>query len=64
MPANERWAPRARCACVFCARLHWSEDISWEFLAGEDCFMKNPEAVAKLLSWEVYHKHWPDIPEA
>ncbi|CAK0887182.1 unnamed protein product [Prorocentrum cordatum] len=64
LSADERWAPRTRCACVFCARLHWSEDLSLEFLAGKDCFMKNPEAVAKLLSWEVYHKHWPDIPEA
>ncbi|CAK0826890.1 unnamed protein product, partial [Prorocentrum cordatum] len=64
LPAAERWAPRTRCAYVFCARLHWSEDLSWELLAGEDCFVKNPEAVAKLLFGEVYHKHWPDIPEA
>ena len=62
LPAGERWAPRARCACVFCARLHWSEELYWEFLAGDECFMKNPGSVAKLLSWEVYHEHWPDIP--
>ena len=62
LPAGERWAPRARCACVFCARLHWSEELYWEFLAGDGCFMKNPGSVAKLLSWEVYHEHWPDIP--
>ena len=57
LPAGERWAPRARCACVFCARLHWSEELYWEFLAGDGCFMKNPGSVAKLLSWEVYHEH-------
>ncbi len=42
LPADERWAPRALRACVFCRMRHWSEDITWEFLAGENCFMKNP----------------------
>ena len=50
LPASKRWARRARCACVFCARLHWAEDLTWEFLAGDESFMKNPKAVAKLRS--------------
>ena len=29
LPAHERWEPRARIACVFCAMLRWSEDLSW-----------------------------------
>ena len=59
---GDRWKPRARAACVFCARLHWTESLSSVFLAGDKCFMANPEAVADLLSWEAYAERWPDIP--
>eukprot|EP00969_Alexandrium_andersonii_P259452 11472679-Alexandrium_andersonii.AAC.1 len=62
LPAEARWEPRARHACVFCARLHWREDLDLCFLAGPQCFMKAPALVAKLLAWETYHAHWPDIP--
>ena len=62
LPAGERWAPRARCVCVFGSRLHWYEELSWEFLAGDRCFMKSPGSVAKLLSWAVHHEQLPDIP--
>ena len=38
---------------------------SWEvFLAGEQCFMLNPDAVWKFLSVERYKRRWPLIPEA
>lgn len=60
---DERWVCRSRCACVFCARKHWREELHEVFLAGPDCFMESPAEVAKLLHWKAYHQHWPDIPE-
>ena len=46
---EQRWHPKSRCACVFCARLLWRENL-WEvFLAGPDCFMASPEVVAQML---------------
>ena len=32
-------------ACVFCAMLHWSEQLKNVYIAGEHCKMKNPAAV-------------------
>ena len=64
LPPASRWAPRGRKACVFCARLHWQEDLKEVFLAGPDCFMASPKLVADLLDWKEYHAFWPDIPEA
>ena len=61
---SQRWEPRRRAACVFCARLHWSEDLRQEYLAGDYCFMKNPAKVAELLSLERYQRRWPLIPYA
>ena len=57
-----RWSPRVCHACVFCARMHWAEDLRSEYLAGKGCFMRSPKEVAALLSWERYHEHWPGIP--
>ena len=61
---EQRWAPRALQACVFCARRLWQEDLHEVFLAGPKCFMWNPSAVAEMLAWEHYHEAWPLIPEA
>ena len=55
---HQRWAPRSRRACVFCARLLWHEDLHELYLAGPDCFMKSPERVAELLAWEAYYDLW------
>ena len=63
LPPELRWEPRSRAPCVFCARLHWKEDLVQVFLAGEQCFMARPEAVADLLDWRTYGERWPDIPE-
>ena len=57
-----RWGPRCRRACVFCARFLRLEELREIFLAGAHCFMASPAAVAQMLSWEEYHRHWPDIP--
>ena len=55
---------RCRLGCCFCARSFWKEEL-WEvFLAGEQCFMLNPDAVWKFLSVERYTQQWPLIPEA
>ena len=62
LPAEERWAPRARSACVFCARSYWTEELTPCFLAGAQCFMKSPARVVALLDWSVYHAQWPNIP--
>ena len=62
LPPDERWAPRALQACVFCSRRLWQEDTRLVFLSGVHCFMKNPKAVADMLAWERYHAAWPDIP--
>ena len=64
LPADRRWEPRSRQACVFCCRLLWREELFSVFLAGDECFMASPSRVADLLSWERYHQHWPDIPQA
>ena len=59
---SERWHPRSRRACAFCARSLWREQLAEVYLAGPKCFMKAPDRVAELLSWESYHERWPDIP--
>ena len=33
-----RWKPRHRTSCVFCARLHWSEQLYELYIAGAECF--------------------------
>ena len=62
LSAEERWAPRARSACVFCARTYWTEELTSCFLAGAQCFMKSPTKVVALSDWRVYRAQWPDIP--
>ena len=62
LPAEERWAPRPRSACVFYARRYWTEELTSCFLAGARCFMKSPARVVALLDWSVYHAQWPNIP--
>ena len=60
---DARWSPRARRACVFCARLMWREELREEYIAGPWCFMESPRQVAQLLKWETYKVAWDDIPE-
>ena len=36
----------------------WTEDLNFEFLAGEECEMKDPDGVAALLDYKLYHQHW------
>ena len=36
----------------------WTEDLNFEFLAGEECQMKDPDGVAALLDYKLYHQHW------
>ena len=38
---------RRRLGCCFCARSFWKEDLLEVFLAGQQCFMLNPDAVWK-----------------
>ena len=64
LPVDARWEPRRRAACVFCARLHWSEELKLVYLSGEHCFMEDLPAVEKLLSWHRYSERWPLIPSA
>ena len=54
---------RRRLGCCFCARSFWKEDLL-EVLAGQQCFMLNPDAVWKFLSVERYKQRWPLIPES
>ena len=56
--------PRGFEACVFCAMLHWSEQLKDVYIAGEQCLMKNPSAVADLVSVDCYSEQWPLIPRA
>ena len=51
---EDRWLPRQRAACVFCARLHWLEELHSLFVAGERCFIANPTAVWKMLEVSRY----------
>jgi hypothetical protein len=60
---EERWAPRHRTACVFCARLHWREEIQDRFISGPKCFMHAADKVWKFFSVERYRGRWPLIPE-
>ena len=52
---EERWSPRRRTACVFCARSHWREEIQDHFISGTKCFMKAAHKAWKLLSVDRYH---------
>jgi hypothetical protein len=60
---DSRWSPRSLQACVFCARRLWQEEMYEDYLAGDWCFMHNPEKVHEMLHWKRYHEQWPDIPE-
>ena len=60
---EERWTPRHRTACVFCARLHWREEIQDRFISGPNCFMQAADKVWKFFSVERYRGRWPLIPE-
>ena len=55
-------ATRSFSACVFCAMLHWSEDLTEVFLAGPRCDIPDPPRVARLLDVQCYHEMWPLIP--
>ena len=55
---------RGFAACVFCAMLHWTENLARLYLTGPECTMKNPSAVADLLSADWYSDQWPLIPKA
>ena len=55
---------RRRLGCCFCARSFWKEDLLEVFLAGQQCFMLNPDAVWQFLSVERYKQRWPLIPES
>ena len=61
LPAELRWRPRQRTACVFCARSHWLEELHEVFLAGAHCFMQHPQKVWKMLSVARYEERWPLI---
>ena len=61
LPPEGRWQPRQRAACVFCARSHWLEELHDLHLAGEECFMSNPNAVWKMLQVSTYAERWPLI---
>ncbi|CAK0880981.1 unnamed protein product [Prorocentrum cordatum] len=63
-PAEEQPAPEPRryVACAFCAVQYWNDELTQEFIAGPNCFMKNPAKVAHLLSAEWYHEQWDLIP--
>ena len=58
---EDRWLPRQRAACVFCARLHWLEELHDVYLAGSQCFMSKADAVWKMLEVSRYAKRWPLI---
>ena len=60
--ARERWQPRHRAACVFCARTFWFEELLSRYLAGSKCFMQKPQAVWQMLSTAAYSERWPLIP--
>ena len=51
-------------ACVFCAMLHWTENLARLYIAGPKCTMQNPAAVAELLAADWYSEQWPLIPRA
>ena len=57
------YEPRSFEACVFCAMLHWSEHLKSVYIAGENNEIKNPAAVADLLSVDWYSDQWPLIPK-
>ena len=61
---QEKHEGRSFEACVFCARLHWSEHLAHLYLVGQECTMQNPAEVAALLSMDWYSQEWPMIPKA
>ena len=61
MRPEDRFRPRQRSACVFCARAHWLEGLDDVYLAGDQCFMTKPNAVWTLLEVSRYAARWPLI---
>ena len=55
----KEYEPRSFEACVFCVMLQWSEHLKSVYIAGEYNEMKDPAAVADLLSVDWYSKQWP-----
>ena len=51
---EDRWQPRLRVGCVFCARTHWLEELHSLYLSGDWCFMRKPLAVWEMLSVHRY----------
>ena len=63
LDGSHRWSPRRMCACVCCARLHWSEDLSWRHIVGPHAdWLARPEEAWQLLSVENYSARAPLIP--
>ena len=56
---EERWLPRQTAACVFCARSHWLEELHSLHIAGDRCFMRQPNKVWKMLEVSRYAERWP-----
>jgi len=63
-PAAAAQPPQLRkyLACAFCALQYWNDELSLEFIAGDDSFMDAPAKVAALLSADWYKEQWPLIP--
>ena len=61
-PNAARTEDRQLRACVFCAMLRWTEELRMCFIAGPQCDIPNPKALASLLSAEWYMEQWPLIP--
>ncbi len=50
-------------ACVCCARLYWSEDLSWRHIVGPHAaWIACPEEAWQVLSVENYSARAPRIP--
>ena len=58
---EQRWLPRQTAACVFCARSHWLEQLHSLDIASDQCFMKEPNTVWKMLEVNRYAERWPLI---
>ena len=56
VPEPER---RQFLACAFCAMQYWNDELTREYIAGPNSFMRNPANVAELLSADWYKEQWP-----
>ena len=59
---DDRWEPRHRDACIFCARCHWREELTEEFLVGVGSFLKDQKKVFAMLSCDRYANRFALIP--